>query len=188
MEDYITKPFDSEELLARIEAALKRRALYEEIAMTDGLTGLYNARFFNKELSIFFQMAKRYNKDFSVVILDVNNLKAINDAHGHSTGDAVLKKVGDILKKSLRSSDIITRYGGDEFAVIMPESNENMAAMAIARIHVMIKDSLFVSEETGVKVFFSVSTGAAAYSDSFEKESQVFELADANMYKNKRAG
>lgn len=188
VDDYITKPFDSKELLARINSVLNRRQFYENISMTDGLTGVYNVSFFKKQFPLFFHMAKRYKRMFSLAIIDINNLKDINDRYGHTSGDFVLKKIASAIKKTSRKSDIITRYGGDEFAVILPESDEKFAAKAMERVREKINSKKFFVKNGAIKISFSVSIGTATYSEDITNENQLFELADANMYNDKVSG
>ena len=175
IDDYITKPYDPRELLARVDSALKRREHYVEISMTDGLTGLYNIYFFKKQIKEFFAIAKRYKQVFSVALIDVDGLKKTNDTYGHIAGDRILKNLSAAAKKVLREADIITRYGGDEFAVILPNVNESQAKTAIERL----------KSEIGGETF-SISVGIAEYKDSFKSEDELFALADARMYDDKR--
>lgn len=175
IDDYITKPYDPRELLARVDSALKRREHYVEISMTDGLTGLYNIHFFKKQIKEFFAIAKRYKQVFSLALIDVDGLKKTNDTCGHIAGDRVLKNLSAAAKKVLREADIITRYGGDEFAVILPNVNESQAKTAMERL----------KSEIGSETF-SISVGIAEYKDSFKSEDELFALADAMMYDDKR--
>ncbi len=184
-DDYITKPFDSAELLARIESALRKKDFYEKVSMTDPLTGLYNIRYFKKEITLFFNIAKRYKKIFSLAVVDVDNLKYINDMYGHLAGDAALRETSAVLKEIFRRSDIITRYGGDEFAVIMPETAYDQAAVAIERLKKKTGEKEFVAGANVVKVPLSISVGVATYEDTLLNESQIFELADRRLYENK---
>jgi len=187
VDDYIFKPYDAEELLARIASVLNRRKFYEEISMTDSLTGLYNVNFFKKQLRTLFTIAKRYKQIFSLALVDIDDLKGINDAHGHIAGDCVLKTFSSVAKRVLRESDIITRYGGDEFAVILPGVNQDQAKRAIERLKNEIIGKTFSCEGLNVNISFSISVGIAEYSGSFENEDAIFKLADARMYDDKRA-
>ncbi|NQT22415.1 MAG: diguanylate cyclase [Candidatus Omnitrophica bacterium] len=183
--DYIIKPFNSEELLARIDSILNRKSFYEKIAMTDGLTGLYNVNFFQRQLRIFFDEAKRYKKIFSVAAIDVNGMKRINDTQGHVAGDFILKEFAKIAKDTFRKSDVIIRYGGDEFVIIMPETKGKQAKEAVERFKSNISGRTFAFRRDKKPLSFSVSAGIASYNDKFKDNSEIFELADQRLYKDK---
>ncbi|RKY40960.1 MAG: hypothetical protein DRP85_07500 [Candidatus Makaraimicrobium thalassicum] len=184
-DDYITKPFNNEELLARIESALSRRDFYRGISMTDGLTGLYNVSFYKREIPLFFNIAKRYKKVFSLAMIDIDRFKHINDTYGHAAGDFILKKFSVIAKETFRTADTVIRYGGDEFAVIMPETDYEQASAAIERLKSKINGKVFRFLDIQVELTFSVSAGIATYDDSFTSESRMFELADSRLYEDK---
>jgi diguanylate cyclase (GGDEF)-like protein len=184
-EDYLVKPFNSEELVARIDGILGRRDFYEKISMTDELTGLYNVTFFKKQVLVFFDMARRYKKVFSLAMIDLDKFKQINDTYGHMIGDFVLTKFSSIAKIIFRRSDIITRYGGDEFAVIMPETNYKQASITIERLKKNINGKVFVCKYPQVELVFSFSAGIATYDDTICNESQMFEQADSRLYEDK---
>ncbi len=186
IDDYITKPFNSQELLARIDSALKRRQVYEDIFMSDGITGLPNVHFFKKQIRVFFHMAKRYRNIFSLAVIDINDFKMINDAFGHQAGDFVLRKVAEVMRGCLRKADIITRYGGDEFAVILLGTDLMGARLAMDKVSRNIERQKFSYGKSGCQIPVSVSVGIAVYSNKMDSEAQLFELADTNMYKNKR--
>ncbi len=185
IDDYVTKPFDFEELSAKIEGILKRREYYEEISMTDGITGLYNVNFFKKHISMFFNFAKRYGKVFSLGIMDINGFKKINDTYGHAAGDCVLQGFAAIAKKVFRSSDTFIRYGGDEFAVLMPETDYKEAALTMERLKEKLKGETICVRGSGTKLHITIAMGIAEYHEEIKNETELFELADKRLYEDK---
>ena len=185
-EDYVTKPFNMELLLARINSALSRIDFYREVSMKDGLTGLYNISFLKEQIAIFFNMAKRYKKTFSVAIIDIDNFNHINDTYGHAAGDFVLRNFSSIAKQTLRKSDIITRYGGDEFIILMPEADNEQASRMIGRLKDNVKGKVFVFQDGVSEITFSISAGIATHDDVFTEWSRIFELADTRLYEDKK--
>jgi two-component system cell cycle response regulator len=131
-DDYVTKPFQLEELLARIRAGVRIVALQkalmdtnrrlEELSLTDALTRVANRRAFDDRLQLAFEHAKRYERPMSLVLVDIDYFKNINDQHGHDAGDHVLRCVADVMADSSRHSDFVARIGGEEFAVLLPET------------------------------------------------------------------
>lgn len=105
-----------------------------EQATRDWLTGLYNRRYFEETLSDHIELAKRYNRELSLVLFDINDFKAINDAKGHEAGDNALKEFADLLKSTARAADITCRFGGDEFAVILPETSLESSQVFAERV------------------------------------------------------
>lgn len=184
-DDYIVKPFNVDELLARVGARLSKKVFYEKISMTDGLTGLQNTRFFKNQFTLFFKTAKRYKKVFSLAIVDIDKLKHINDTYGHAAGDFILQTFASIAKKVFREADIVTRYGGDEFAIIMPETDTKQATNAMQRLNNAIRGKTFVFQDTKTKIEFSISVGIVTYDVKLKNESEMFRLADENLYKVK---
>ncbi|HNX91556.1 MAG TPA: diguanylate cyclase [Candidatus Omnitrophota bacterium] len=184
--DYITKPFDLREFLARLSSIIARHELYDKIAMVDTLTGLFNANYFRKEISQLFNVARRYGNVFSLVIFDVDNMKTINDNYSHYAGDMTLKKLADVLKHNTRESDIVTRYGGDEFIVIMPETDVKDAGCAVKRIREAIASNYVTLDDKAIDIPLRVSIGFSTYNKGLLNAKDLFEKADANMYKEKK--
>ncbi|MDF1537175.1 MAG: diguanylate cyclase [bacterium] len=151
-DDYITKPFNTTLLLAKIKAMLriknlsvelkKKNRLLEEMAITDGLTGIPNYRFFIEKLDEEVKRSRRYKTPFSLIILDLDNFKEINDNYGHRHGDYVLREVAARLQQGLRETDLLARYGGDEFAMLLTqtdlEGGKNVADQVLERLSVPI--------------------------------------------------
>jgi diguanylate cyclase (GGDEF)-like protein/PAS domain S-box-containing protein len=153
-----------------------------KLAVTDELTGLRNRRSFEERLVMEFSMARRRKRELSVLLIDVDNFKTINDQWGHAAGDEVLRRLGMILRTTVRLPDLPARYGGEEFVVLLPESGEE-SAMGLAR-RVMQR----VAVEEWENAPLTISVGMAAMNESLENGFQLVELADEALYAAKRAG
>ena len=181
-DDFITKPFKSLELTARVRLQLRRRRDYER-ALVDPLTGAFNRRYFDAHATRLAFRCRAARKPIAVLMIDVDNLKPINDAHGHAVGDSVLKEIVSRATFALRPSDPVVRRGGDEFVVVMPEADLNAALRIGERLRGRVAD---VPIE-GVVV--TVSIGAAASRPDEEEElDAVLRRADAALYRAKAAG
>ena len=113
---------------------VKRRMKLEELSIKDALTGCYNRRYFFESLNQETSWASRYERVFSLLLLDLDGLKTINDVHGHLAGDTALRTFGTLLRKSVRTSDLVCRYGGDEFTIILPETSKDQASLLAQRL------------------------------------------------------
>ncbi len=152
------------------------------LAVTDELTGLRNRRAFEERLVMEFSMARRRKRELAVLLIDVDNFKTINDRWGHAAGDEVLRRLGNILRTTVRLPDLPARYGGEEFIVLLPESGEE-SAMGLAR-RVMQR----VAAEEWENDAVTISMGMAAMNESLQNGYQLVELADEALYAAKRAG
>jgi diguanylate cyclase (GGDEF)-like protein len=135
--DYVTKPFEPDELLARIAravAGVAREASLRAEAMTDSMTGLHNYRSLNQTLELELSRARRYGHPLSLITLDLDHLKAINDEHGHDAGNEAIRLVGEVLKGAVRSFEVVARQGGDEFAVVLPNTGKAEAESLARRL------------------------------------------------------
>lgn len=186
--DYVTKPFDRFELPARVRAALRTKRLqdlllvYSEI---DSLTEVYNRRVLMERLEQEWKRTRRYSTTLSFIMADLDNFKKVNDTYGHPKGDEVLEHVAAVLRKSVRGGDIVGRYGGEEFAVLMVNADLINAAAAAGRYRERIENLRFVSRKGDFSV--TVSFGVA---DSRGKSSvnQLIAAADRALYMAKESG
>jgi diguanylate cyclase (GGDEF)-like protein/PAS domain S-box-containing protein len=153
-----------------------------KLAVTDELTGLRNRRSFEERLVMEFSMARRRKRALSVLLIDVDNFKLINDRYGHAAGDEVLRRLGMVLRTTVRLPDLPARYGGEEFVILLPESGEE-SAMGLAK-RVMQR----VAAEPWENQPLTISIGMAAMNESLESGFQLVELADEALYAAKRAG
>ncbi len=185
-DDFITKPFDFPELLARIDSISSRRRQYEHIFMTDALTGLNNVHVFKKNFTVFFDIARRYKRMFSIAVIDVDEFKSINDTYGHAVGDVALRTVSQEMMKVFRAPDILIRYGGDEFVILLPETDQKQAFDAVARFRLKL-EALEIPAGRDRTIHLKMSLGVVGYDDKFRKPIDLFNAADQEMYKDKRS-
>ncbi len=189
--DYITKPFYLPELMARISVAERltyQRREMEKQAARDPLTRLYNRRMFEERLSHEFDRAKRYGRPLSILMLDVDDFKNVNDRYGHDWGDVVLKAVARTLRERTRKSDIPVRYGGEEFILMLPEVALEGARQAAEKIRQEIR-SLRFSPDSAPPFSVTVSIGVASTSArSYEDSQAAVKDADLALYGAKRNG
>jgi diguanylate cyclase (GGDEF)-like protein len=197
-QDYIIKPVDPAELVARVKVHLKLKKLQEQLvrqnqllqrlSTTDSLTELYNRRHLLRLYEQAFASATRYGYDLSVAMMDVDHFKAINDAHGHLAGDRVLQEFAKWLRQSIRKGDIVGRYGGEEFLVILPHTPLK-GALTFAKRFRQTVEAHEILLDSGESVRITVSVGVASWPEVPVTESwDLLRLADAALYEAKRAG
>jgi len=194
-DDYLIKPVNPSEMLSRINSTLRRSgvrkrlksdmdSLFEQSVM-DPLTGLYNRRYLKTVIDNDVAAAKRYNRGFFVVMIDIDDFKIINDTLGHLAGDGVLKALGNILRVRLRSCDIAARYGGDEFVVRLTDNNLNGVTVFAERMRASVETYKFPA--VGDRKI-TVSIGVAEFGPQDTSMESVINKADEALYAAKQAG
>lgn len=172
----------------RAGAMLQSANLYEQAAeesLTDALTGLPNRRYFDRRLTEECERSKRYRHSFALLMIDLDGFKAINDGFGHAIGDSVIQQVATALKRVIRASDMVARFGGDEFAVIVPEANQEAAIHLAEKIKLVLASTkLHLPNDT--QRYVSACTGIAVYPLESDTPQTLFELADRRMFRAKR--
>jgi diguanylate cyclase (GGDEF)-like protein len=158
----------------------------KEMTVTDNLTGIYNYKGFKDFLQREFKRARRHEKVLSLIMIDVDNFKAINDSFGHQAGDHVLRELAKCLKKSVRGTDIVARYGGDEFTVLLPETELGKVGILIERIVCAVENHPFQWEGGSIDVEISYGISATGELQRSEKERALIERADNRLYAMKK--
>ncbi|MEQ8768554.1 MAG: diguanylate cyclase [Planctomycetota bacterium] len=196
-DDYVQKPFDATELRARVKAGLRivnlqselknKNRILHQLSITDGLTGAYNHSYFQRAFEKEFERARRYTRDLSLLVCDIDNFKGFNDRFGHGTGDTVLTNVARIVRSITRDSDIVARYGGEEFVVLIPETPLETAYQVADKIRIAIAEAGLVVEEQRLDV--TISIGAACFNgENFGSRTAFFNSADSALYRAKHEG
>lgn len=160
----------------------------EALSFTDSLTGLANQRYFRKRLEEEIDRARRHNRSLALVVFDLDELKAINDQYGHLTGDAIIRGMGPILKSSIRAIDIIARYGGDEFCVIMPEADVATCRRFMERLQSKMPEAKFPLPEIHPEINCTISQGGAIFPFHGEDPNSLFRAADLALLRAKGQG
>ncbi len=188
--DYVTKPFDSAELIARVKIQLKIKLLQDrlkELANTDPLTKLSNRRHLFDALTNELERSQRSQKPCSLVMVDIDHFKSVNDTYGHHLGDEVLVAVARQLHDSMRVYDLATRFGGEEFALLMPETDLEQAVSIAERIRLAVEDMVFGGELKPLQL--TISAGVATFPDPEIKTiDDLIRVADHALYRAKDAG
>ncbi len=165
----------------------RQREEWQRLAMRDPLTGLFNRRHFEDRLEEEFERAKRYKRSFSILMIDIDDFKKINDNYGHDTGDCVLRKIGEVLKTKTRRSDTQVRYGGDEFVLIVPEAGLRGAIQAGNKICCEIKNLIFSTPTFDFSITASIGVGSSS-AKRYSHWKEILKDADRALYKAKASG
>lgn len=195
--DYITKPFDPEELVARVKVHLKIKGLQDdlkrsnelllELSNTDHLTGLFNRRYLMECLDKEVQRSLRKGGSLSLLLLDIDHFKQVNDTYGHLQGDVVLQKVALHLQKELRSYDTAARYGGEEFVSVLPDATLSEAAFVAERVRASVQDIRFSGALAPLKLTVSLGVATFPVADVTTVDGFI-KLADDALYRAKANG
>jgi len=196
--DYLVRPLDKNEMLARVRTQIKKKRYAErlrdnvqmsiEAAITDALTGLHNRRYMETHLNALVEQAASHGKPIAVLVLDIDFFKAINDTHGHDAGDDVLREFARRIRKSIRNIDLASRYGGEEFVIVMPETDMGVATMVAERLRRAVAGESFPVQQ-GMKLLnVTLSIGLATLSDAGGDAAAILKRADQALYRAKRDG
>ena len=195
--DYLMRPIDKNEILARARTQIRKKRYTErlrdnvqmsiEMAITDVLTGLYNRRYMESHLSALVEQAAARGKPLTALVLDIDYFKSVNDTHGHDAGDDVLREFATRIKKSIRGIDLACRLGGEEFVIIMPETDMAVATLVAERLRRRIASEPFPIQQGARTIEVTISIGIAALGRD-EDAAAVFKRADQALYRAKRDG
>jgi two-component system, cell cycle response regulator len=196
--DYLTRPVDQHELIARLRTQVKRKRYNDqlrasltqtiEMAVTDGLTGLHNRRYLDSHLQTLFDRAVGRRRPLSVMITDLDRFKSINDTFGHDGGDDVLREFAQRLRKNVRGIDLACRYGGEEFVVVMPDTDAQVAEKVAERIRAEVAKLPFSVGRDGQTAEVTVSVGVSSLRRGSDSVEALMKRADVALYEAKTGG
>lgn len=167
----------------------EQQAILERLSVHDRLTGLYNYSYFIDKLDEEKKRADRYGHPFSLIMFDIDFFKMLNDTFGHEAGNIVLKKIGEIIHKNVRHIDVVSRYGGEEFAILLPHVVDNDAHMVAERIRKAIEGTGFTLKEDDPTIHkVTISGGIATYPQDARNETELIVNTDRALYKAKESG
>lgn len=194
--DYVVRPVDQQELVARVRTQIRRKRYNDELranvtqsielSVTDSLTGLHNRRYLDSHLQALFDRAVSRGRPLSVLIADLDRFKTINDTHGHDAGDSVLKEFASRLRKSVRGMDLACRYGGEEFVVVMPDTDPEVAQVVAERVRSETAEAAFKTASGPVEV--TVSVGLSTLQGRADAIAELMKRADIALYEAKNGG
>ncbi|MEA3288874.1 MAG: diguanylate cyclase [Campylobacterota bacterium] len=196
--DYISKPYKPKELMARVKTQLKVKKLIDDLksskeelkllASTDSMTKLYNRRYFAKVSEHIFDLAKRDKNPLSLIILDIDNFKDVNDTYGHSVGDEIIISLANKLRSHQRKSDIVCRYGGEEFVLLLPNTSGEGAMLVANKIRKEVEESI-ENPLDGLNISYTVSLGVSHIDIYYDTNIEAALIrADKALYEAKQNG
>ncbi len=195
--DYLMRPMDKNEALARVRTQVRRKRFSDklrdsvqhtiEMAITDPLTGLHNRRYLERHLATLVDQATKRGKDVSVLLLDVDHFKSVNDTYGHDAGDAVLREFAQRVRQAVRGIDLVARYGGEEFVIAMPDTDAALACFVGERVRDSVASEPF-AVGNGLSVHVTISVGIACVTSPQDTPAVLLTRADGALYGAKRGG
>jgi two-component system cell cycle response regulator len=196
--DYIVRPIDANELVARSLTQIKRKRYNDrlrvsvrqtiELAVTDGLTGLNNRRYLDSHLRTLFNRASARGRTLSVCMTDIDRFKQVNDTYGHDAGDDILKEFAARIRATVRGADLACRYGGEEFVVVMPDTDAVAARVIAERLRGLIENQPFLIRSSGIAINITASLGISCNDAGAETPEQLLKQADRALYEAKIGG
>jgi diguanylate cyclase (GGDEF)-like protein len=175
----------------QVAVALENAQLYQrtkELSSRDELTGLFNRRYFFEHLETEIQRARRYRRAFTILMLDLDQFKHYNDTHGHLCGDQVLRQAGELLVSNTRRADVVARFGGEEFVILLPEIDKQGGALVAEKIRTKLAQYPFHGRERQPNGQLTVTVGLAAYPYDSDNGLELVDIADRALYVGKRQG
>ncbi|MEO6013646.1 MAG: PleD family two-component system response regulator [Devosia sp.] len=195
--DFIMRPVERNELAARVRTQIRRHRYAAELrqsvtntlalAVTDELTGLYNRRYFDRHLSLMLEKAREQERDMAVMLIDMDFFKSVNDNHGHDIGDAVLREFSERLRRNIRGVDLACRFGGEEFVVLMPDTDYRQAQGVAERVRMAVAERGFETTELR-PLTVTCSVGVALNEHHTDTPEMILKRADVALYRAKREG
>src|SRR5829696_3804684 len=196
--DFLQRPIDKNELLARVRTQIRKKRYTErlrdnvqlsiEMAITDALTGLYNRRYMENHLATLVDQAASRGKPLALLVLDIDHFKSVNDTYGHDAGDDVLREFAVRIRKSIRGIDLACRYGGEEFVIVMPETDIQVAGMVAERLRRSIAGETFAVNKGANRIEVTISIGLSTLDRKGEPVADVLKRADIALYRAKHDG
>jgi two-component system cell cycle response regulator len=196
--DYLLRPIDKNEILARVRTQVRKKRYTErlrdnvqlsiEMAITDALTGLHNRRYMETHLATLVEQASARGKPLAVLLLDIDYFKAVNDNYGHDAGDDVLREFAIRVRKSIRGIDLACRHGGEEFVIVMPETDMVVATTVAERLRRRIASEPFAVEHGARSIKVTISIGIAVLDGADDSAANILKRADQALYRAKRDG
>lgn len=196
--DYVMRPIDKNEMVARVDTQVRRKRYADQLrdnvqmsmtmAITDVLTGLHNRRYMESHLTTLIQQAKERDRNLALMILDIDYFKSINDTYGHDVGDEVLREFARRVRKNVRGIDLACRYGGEEFVVVMPETEMDLALRIGERLRQSVAENGFPVRQGAESIDVTVSVGVAQLEAPADTIDTIIKRADQALYAAKQNG